>query len=486
MQAAGAGCSGCGRFRGVDSAPCFQAEGVIMGSSDPIKHIVVLMMENHSFDQLLGCMRQIYPTLEGVDEKNLHSNPDYPDGKKSITQIATELMAISLDPPHEHVNVMRQIADNCGGFVSDFVQCYSQCGETRQQIMSYYKLGSLPVLHELAKNFMICDHWFSSLPGPTWPNRFFVHTGTSKGHVKMPSGMYVKNEYLYDQNTIYDELCEKGISWSIYHHGMPHTLLLARLWDKPNHFHRMDNLFADATGSEEKFPQYVFIEPSYGGTDENDQHPPTDLRKGEYLIAQVYNALRQNDALWKTTLFVLLYDEHGGFYDHVYPSKATPPDHNTAEYAFDQYGVRVPAILISPWVEKGFNAGIYDHTSLLKYLISKWSLRPDTLGSRVANADTFTSELQKLNAPRLDTPGPFDTSAFATVGHVLPETINEHQNALMAFAHFLEQKMSHVEELAAVGYRSLKGLDGPLEQLSVAKDRFLLFLHHGQAGRLKD
>ncbi|MGB7847618.1 MAG: alkaline phosphatase family protein [Candidatus Acidiferrum sp.] len=457
-----------------------------MASPDPIKHVVVLMMENHSFDQMLGCMQQIYPNLEGVDEKNLRSNPDYPDGKNAIAQNASKLMASSFDPLHDHLNVMRQIANNCGGFVADFVQSYSQCGDTRQQVMSYYQLGSLPVLHELATNFMVCDHWFSSLPGPTWPNRFFVHTGTSKGHVKMPTGMYVKNEYFFDQNTIYNELENKNISWSIYHHGMPHTLLLARLWDKPDHFHRMDNFFKDAAGPEGDFPQYVFIEPSYGGPDENDQHPPTDLRKGEYLIAQVYNALRQNDALWNSTLFVLLYDEHGGFYDHVYPPKATPPDRDTSEFAFDQYGLRVPAILISPWVERGFNPGLYDHTSLLRYLITKWSLRPDTLGARVANAGTFTSELQKRTTPRSDTPAPFDTSVFAALHPMLPNATNEHQNALMNFAHFLEQKMSHVEELSAVGYRSLQTLGGPLEQLSVAKDRFLLYLHHGQAGRLRD
>jgi phospholipase C len=452
--------------------------------ADPIKHVVVLMMENHSFDQLLGCMQQVYPTLEGIDASNLRSNPDYPAVNNPVSQAVTNLMAMSLDPYHEHVNVMRQIAGNCSGFISDFVQCYTQCGDARTQIMSYYELGSLPVLHALARNFLVCDHWFSSLPGPTWPNRFFVHTGTSKGHVKMPSGMYVQNEYFYDQNTIYDELDKEHITWGIYHHGMPHTLLLARLWDKPGQFHRMDNFFKDAAGPEEQFPQYVFIEPSYGGTDENDQHPPTDMRKGEYLIAQVYNALRANDALWNSTLFVLLYDEHGGFYDHVVPPEAIPPDKDTTEFTFDQYGVRVPAILISPWVGKGFNTSTYDHTSLLRYLIAKWNLRVDALGSRVTGANTFTSELEKLTVARTDTLPAFDASIFGNLDNVLPKTTNDHQNALMTFGHFLEQKMSHVEELAAVGYRSLKSLGGPLDQLSVAKDRFLLFLHHGQAGRL--
>src|SRR5208337_2252270 len=252
---------------------------------------------------------------------------------------------------------------------------------------------------------------FSSLPGPTWPNRFFVHSGTCKGHIKMPQGLYIQNEHFYDQNTIYDELDKKDISWSIYHYGMPHTLLFTHLWVKPEHFHRMSGFFDAASGPEEQFPQYVFIEPSYGGTDENDQHPPTDIRKGEYLIAQIYNALRGNENLWNSTLFVLLYDEHGGFYDHVLPPGTVPPDDAVSEYAFNQYGVRVPALTV-------------------------------------------------------------------------PTTTNEHQNALVSFGHFLEQKMATVEELAATGYRSLKGLDGALSQLEVAKDRFLLFLHHGQKKRL--
>src|ERR1700738_406211 len=159
-------------------------------SLDPIKHVVVFMLENHSFDQLLGCMQNVYPDLEGIDQNNLRSCCDYPDAQAFISQAPADLPSIPLDPHHEHVNVMRQIANNCSGFVSDFVQSYSLCGETRKQIMAYYELDSLPVLHTLARNFVICDHWFSSLPGPTWPNRFFVHTGTSKGHVKMPSGMY--------------------------------------------------------------------------------------------------------------------------------------------------------------------------------------------------------------------------------------------------------------------------------------------------------
>jgi phospholipase C len=456
-----------------------------MPQTDPIKHVVVLMMENHSFDQLLGWTRSIYPELEGVDEKNPRSNPDYPDPNVLTKQTPSAISNFGWDPLHDTPDVLSQIENNCGGFAANFARAYSQSTPAdRAQIMAYFPKGSLPVMHTLAENFMICDHWFSSLPGPTWPNRFFVHSGTCKGHIKMPQGLYMQNEHCYDQNTIYDELDKKGITWSIYHHGMPHTLLFAHLWIRPDHFHRMAGFFDVARGPEEQFPQYVFIEPSYGGTDENDQHPPTDIRKGEYLIAQVYNALRANENVWNSTLFVLLYDEHGGFYDHVLPPATIPPDNAVSEYAFNQYGVRVPALLISPWVKKGFLSTVFDHTSLLKVLIQKWGLRPDTLGRRVETSASFLPALKELTTAREDTPPEFDLSAMTLPGPTLPTTTNELQNALVSFSHFLEQKMANVEELAATGYRSLKGLDGALSQLEVAKDRFMLFLHHGQKGRL--
>jgi phospholipase C len=456
-----------------------------MTQNDPIKHVVVLMMENHSFDQLLGWTKSIYPKIEGVDLANLRSNSDYPNTANMVIQGPALKMTMDPDPKHETVDVLSQIENNSGGFVSNFARTYPQStAEQRAQIMAYYPKGSLPVIHTLAENYLICDHWFSSLPGPTWPNRFFVHSGTCKGHVKMPSGVYINNEHCYDQNTIYDELEEKKISWSIYHHGMPHTLLFMHLWDKFDHFHRMDTFFKDAAGPENQFPQYSFIEPSYGGPDENDQHPPTDIRKGEVLIARVYNALRSNEALWSSTLLVILYDEHGGFYDHVVPPAAVPPDNHMSEYAFDRYGVRVPALLISPWVKKDFTSVEFDHTSLLKYLIEKWGLRPDRLGKRVEAATSFAPALQAVSVPRTDTTPLFDLTNFPIPQPAIPSTTNEHQNALVSFGHFLEQKMSHVEELAATGYRALKSLDGATAQLEVTKDRFLLFLHHGQKGRL--
>lgn len=161
---------------------------------DPIEHVVVLMLENHSFDQMLGSLTAIYNDLDGVDPKNPRQNPDFPDATKNIIQSETRLTSISLDPAHEFVNVNHQLANDNGGFVRDYAQAHPNCTDQEKiQIMGYYPLGFLPVLHTLAQHFLVCDRWFSSMPGPTWPNRFFVHSGTCKGHVKMPSGVFDPN-----------------------------------------------------------------------------------------------------------------------------------------------------------------------------------------------------------------------------------------------------------------------------------------------------
>lgn len=410
-----------------------------MPAEDPIKHVVVLMLENHSFDQMLGCMQEIYPELEGavVDRGEVHFAADYPDRTHEIAQLHVSERMSDPDPMHEHVNVLRQL-DPDYGFVVDYVQAYPLVGlQKKAEVMGIYPRGFLPVLHTLAESFAICDHWYSSLPGPTWPNRFFVHSGTANGHVKMPNGVFDKNWHLYDQTTLYDRLSERKISWKIYHHGMPQSLVMLHQLEHAPNYHSMERFFEDAAGPASDFPQYCFIEPSYRGEEQNDQHPPSDIMQGEMLLGRIYNALRANSELWNSTLFVFLYDEHGGFYDHVVPPKAIPPDDKTFEYAFDQFGVRVPALLISPWIEHGVVATEFDHTSLLAYLIAKWGLGP--LGNRAAKAAHFGSQLTKLVSPRTDTPVAVDLTKIPTPQPNRSKVINEHQKALISFSHFLEE-----------------------------------------------
>jgi phospholipase C len=456
--------------------------------SDPIEHVVVLMMENHSFDQMLGSLSAAIPGLDGIDLNHPRSNPDYPDTTKSIAQSPTRETSLALDPAHEFDDVQRQLVDNNNGFIRDFVLAHPNCtDEQKRQIMAYYPDGALPVLHTLAKNFAVCDRWFSSVPGPTWPNRFFVHSGTSKGHVKMPSGIFDPNWHLYDQTTLYDRLTEKGISWKIYHQGEAQSLVLLHQLEPQHvaHYHDMPEFFDDADPEADpaNFPRFAFIEPCYSGTGQNDQHPPSDMMKGEILIAQVYNALRSNDTLWPKTLFVVLYDEHGGFYDHAVPETTVAPDQDTREFDFQSLGLRVPAVLVSPWLDPQVVHTVFDHTSLLKYALDKWDLGP--LGARTAQAHSFAAQLSRRTSPRTDTPPAFNSPLLSPLETPNKnKVVNENQKALISFSQNLETHLSQVDDLAAIGSRSLKMMEGPRGQFAVSKDRFERFIHQTKQGTL--
>jgi len=422
------------------------------------------MLENNSFDRMLGCMKVVYPTLEGVDPTAEPSrNPDFPDPRHFFGQLPVAQHSVAQDPGHELDDALRQIHEKNSGFVADFVQhCPTAPKDERYQIMAYFQRGELPVLHKLAEHFLICDHWFSSVPGPTWPNRFFVHSGTSLGHVDMPNGFFHPGIHLYNQPTVYQRLSEKGISWKIYFGDVPQSLVLTHQLKHPKSYHHHDQFFKDAAGPEEEFPQYSFIEPYYFGAKQSDQHPPTDVRHGEALIASVYNAIRANDQLWNSTLFVLLYDEHGGFYDHFPPPPTVPPDSYTEKFKFDTLGVRVPAILISPWVEAGVLTTVFDHTSLLKYVTDKWSL--GALGNRTAQAATFADALTRRNSLREDCPESIGIRSASD--NPTDIQLNGHQAALAGFSHHLEVNETKPDD-ATIATHS-KAMAGTYQEQSAA------------------
>jgi len=374
--------------------------------ADPIKHVVLLMLENHSFDQMLGCLTEKFPELDGIDKNNLRSNEDGHGNRIPQTEMRETQML--KDPIHEHPDVMKQMADGNSGFVRNFVEHYPKSTlQERKTIMGYYPLDFLPALHTLAKNFTICDHWFSSLPGPTWPNRFFALSGTCSGHVDMLPTLDMDaaaNIFsAQDQDTIFDRLEKAKKRWSIFYYDIPSSLILKNM-RKPNmsaNYKKIDDFFTLTEQAESEFPDFVFIEPKYFGLDQNDDHPPHNVMKAQKLIADVYNAIRSNEELWQSSLLIVCYDEHGGFYDHVTPPKAEPPDDKISKYSFDQYGVRVPALLVSPWVGRRVEHTVFDHTSILKYLIDKWSLEPLTKRSTAAASIGCAIQMQKLK----QTPG---------------------------------------------------------------------------------
>jgi phospholipase C len=449
---------------------------------DPIKHIIVLMFENHSFDQMLGGMRAEIPDLDGADPAAPHGNSD--SEGMVYSQGETTALSVSPDPKHETKNVLLQLDSNNGNFVRDYAAAYPDTTQKqRQEIMGYYPAGALPALHELARNFAVCDRWFSSVPGPTWANRFFIHSGTSMGRVIMPDGPgHPSLVFGYDQDTVYDRLNEKGILWKVYFGDIPLSLVMShqrRLGNARRH-HRMSAFYSDAAGPEHQFPAYSFIEPSYFRPGQNDDHPPHPTGRAQLLLANVYNALRANEPLWNTTLLVVLYDEHGGFYDHVAPPAAVPPDAHIAEYSFDRLGVRVPALLVSPWVSPGVVRTEFDHTSLLNYVTDKWGLGP--LTARVAQANSFAAAIRTVGEPRTDTPAALPVPvpplalAAAEVAVAEPtEPLNEHQKALLAFTDLLENEIQEPAPLKAM--RSLAMNTGSaLTRVETAKNRVESFL----------
>jgi phospholipase C len=440
--------------------------------ADPIKHVVLLLLENHSFDQMLGCFNQVYPELEGVDptRENL-----------AIAQQETRETHVDPDPKHELANVLFQLESGNANFVSDYARSYpATTPQQRVQIMGYFPLNFLYALHALAAEFTICDHWFSSLPGPTWPNRFFALTGTSLGRVTMPSGIFNPNLHYYDQTTLFDRLNERNIFWKVYFHDTPQSLTLVHQWAPQNaaRYQEMQAFFDDARGAEKDFPAFAFIEPRYSSSGQNDDHPPHNILAAQELIGRIFNAIRENEPLWRSTLLIVTYDEHGGFYDHISPPGATPPDGHGEEYTFDRLGVRVPAVLVSPWVGKRLEPTQFDHTSLLKYLIEKWNLGP--LGARTAAANSIGCALRTADGLRANTLGgisiPPEMTALAaiTIPAETSEVLNEHQEALAGFAAFLETKTADSPENKVE--RSNRGHRSAQDQMDVVQERIRLFL----------
>src|SRR6185312_4200208 len=211
----------------------------------------------------------------------------------------------------------------------------------------------------LAKEFALFNFWYSSLPGPTWPNRFFIHAATSGGLSDSPTTDQILSGFSFENGTIYDRLDKAGKSWCIYHDGLPQTAGISSLRGEyinpfTEKFQGIDDFFEDIQNGD--LCDYNFIEPRYDTgnnyLDGNSMHPLNDIRKGEALVKRVYEALR-NSKYWNDTMFIITFDEHGGFYDHQPP----PPTVSTGDdsryanpayaFLFNHLGVRVPAIVVS-------------------------------------------------------------------------------------------------------------------------------------------
>ncbi len=400
---------------------------------DALKHIVVLMMENRSFDHMLGDV----PGIGGIDDPAAaaYFNPDTTGAQVKAQALAEFQSQLQPDPDHHFPAVDLQIfggntaADrqpSMQGFVKSYYNQQRNVGHS-QKILYYFPKEKLPVLTTLATEFAVLNRWFASIPGPTICNRAFAHYGTSFGRVDM-NLLYINEPF----KSIYDRLVgatPKHTSKLYYYDTASSTMEITNLLQhQPEVFGTFDQFLKDCeTGN---LPDYSFVEPNYndhqtdvGEEAANDQHPDHHVQAGEMFIASVYNAIKGNDDLWKSTALLIVYDEHGGIFDHVKPP-ACVPDQFTASanatgtgmaFAFDRLGVRVPAILVSPWIPKGKVVDrVFDHASIpgtvTKFFLGDYSPR----SPREINADVFiepngpavdaTRNLLSLDVMRTDCP----------------------------------------------------------------------------------
>jgi phospholipase C len=467
--------------------------------TEKIKHVVVLMLENRSFDNILGTLYgPSRPAPRGQHFEGLlvgASNPyDTPGGPQRIfawneggppgaqwtipTPDPGELFT-DMNEQQFGMNAPVEGVPKMDGFVNNYVAQSASTGGrfSPQAIMHYFVPEQVPALSRLARSFAVSDQWHASAPCQTWPNRFFAHTSTARG--------YVNNEpfhFPYLMRTVFERFktCRFDRRWRVYFQDFPQSLTLARLWLHADHFHFYDDPLERHTFKKDaergRLPAYSFIEPRYFPdpvlrTLPTDQHPPHDVRLGEQLIADVYNTLR-NSPHWKKTLLVITYDEHGGCYDHAPPPRAVSPDrYNPDHFAFDRYGVRVPAVVVSPYVQEGTvlrpvpNQRLphegppypFDHTSIIATLRKCFKLG-GPLSGRDARAPDLENALT-LKGPDNDGPRhvealPYEPSD-AEVEAQLGAPPSEYQRALVAAAAHLPGAGNVKEHIKALAARRL-------------------------------
>jgi phospholipase C len=450
-----------------------------------VRHIVVLMMENHSYDNYLGM-------LQGRGE----GFPLGPDGEPDVSSCGTDgqvVRAFHLSSTVQRRGLPSQSwrashlqwgEGQCDGFVTSaqMVQSEASAGTAAARVdpaaeaaaigMGYWSESDLPFYYGLARTFPLADHWFSSCLGPTFPNRRFLIAGTAHGLID--DSPYDLLDYP-PAGTIFDMLTRHGISWANYHpvageqprwkryarhkHKMARRRVMSRVRSVPavsqgvqkdmqftadvfpvgisrymQHVRSIDQFFADAADG--TLPAFSIVDPDFEAYSEEN---PQEIRKGESFAGAVINAVLHG-AGWPDTLLIWVYDEHGGYYDHVPPPPAIPPDEvegrsaigsstplarllrpvsprlveskknlTQGPHRYDRYGFRVPAVIVSPNARPGYVCSkVLDHTSVLRLVEEKWNLPALTARDAAANtpldALDFTSAPAFLKPPSLPEP----------------------------------------------------------------------------------
>ena len=449
-------------YTNLASGGCHDAMARIANYS-PIRNVFVLMLENRSFDHMWGRSGIPGLTVPAPGTSNSYNGTSYPVSSPAPT-------AMTGDPGHEFADVLEQLAGagatyppggpyppiTMSGFASNYATTTDEAlppptaAHIGDVMMEFDTPTQMPTSYALATSFAICDHWFCSIPGPTWPNRFFVHGASSAGLEHAPTTAQIVEwetvaGFVLPHGSIYDALTANKLQWRLYNDNtdaysdnpqngslfgaLPQVTALKNVT-----LLEVNSLTHFASDLQGPYPyQYTFIEPNYGDVTSNtyvggsSQHPMDDIYGGEALIKGVYEAIR-NSPLWETSLLIITYDEHGGFYDSVAPPPAAPPAdgsgtaYNDTGFAFDLLGVRVPAIVVSPLIAAGtVDHTVYDHTSALATVERLFGFGALTARDAAANdlRHLFTQTTARTDCPTT-LPAP-----VARMGRVLPDGASE-------------------------------------------------------------
>ena len=410
-----------------------------------VKHLVVLMMENRSFDHMLGYLTAdgVLSDVDGLDPSR-HGNPRKAGGElEPVRPMAGRFLHHKVqDPGHGAADVKEQLAGGMQGFLRNYIKVLDRNKKAWRKdkkgrlppvselwddvVLGYQQAHEVPVYDYIARNFVVCDRWFSSVAGPTWPNRMYAMTGgvPDKDDLGLPSWVpdfitsRVGGAPIYKGKAFPRWLRQD--QWRWYSHD-PATLRAAdsafRPAGDPNDFSTDANfayfnrrtLLEDTTFLDDAargtLPEVSWIDPNFvdvrvlGPPGSNDDHPPSRVILGQELVLTILLALAQSPC-WNDSALLITYDEHGGFYDHV-----DPKDHPCPGDAEARYGVRVPALLVSPYAKQAVSHTVFDHTSIAKTILLRFGDETSrekafaALGTRVRAANDL-GDLLPLDKPR--------------------------------------------------------------------------------------
>ncbi|HTL57921.1 MAG TPA: alkaline phosphatase family protein [Candidatus Limnocylindrales bacterium] len=355
-----------------------------------IEHVVLVMMENRSFDHFLGWLPGAEARQEGL------SYADASGVSHSTYPLAPDYQGCGHPDPDHSYTGGRVEFDNgaCDGWL--------RAGTNDIYAIGYYVANDLAFFAPAAQQWTTCDHYFAPIMAPTYPNRIYQHAAQTD---RLDDSLLP----LSSLPTIWDRLLDHSLSARYYFNDIPFLAFWGAKYVPISR--SIDQFFLDCSAG--TLPHVSFVDPPFFGEEEglsSDDHPHADIRRGELFLNTIYEAVTSSPA-WPNTVLIINYDEWGGFFEHVPPSVAPIPSGDAALGSDGRRGFRVPALIISPWSPRGKVApGLYDHTSVLKMLEWRWNLRPLTVRDATANnlAEVLDFAHPNLEAPTFNVPaGPF-------------------------------------------------------------------------------